>query len=228
MKGWAASCALLGCVMGVSMAGFASDCAGRKKTLVLSGLLFLASAIGTAIAQSFTAFVVYRIIGGVGVGVASMASPMYIAELSPAKIRGRMVSVNQLAIVSGIGLAAMGAAFQLHAVAGCGIVFTLGYIASFAASVAPVTWVILSEIFPNSIRGKAMSLATLGLWTANFIVSQTFPMLDENAWLVARFNHAFPFYLYAVFCVMLVGIVWLAVPETKGRSLEEIELYWTR
>ena len=87
---------------------------------------------------------------------------------------------------------------------------------------------ILSEIFPNSIRGRAMSLATFALWTANFIVSQTFPMMDDNAWLIERFNHGFPFYVYAVFCVVLVLVVWLGVPETKGRSLEEIENHWTK
>jgi SP family xylose:H+ symportor-like MFS transporter len=87
--------------------------------------------------------------------------------------------------------------------------------------------VILSEIFPNSIRGRAMSLATFTLWTANFIVSQTFPMMDENRWLTERFNHGFPFYIYAVLCVVLVGVVWRYVPETKGQSLEAIESRWT-
>jgi SP family xylose:H+ symportor-like MFS transporter len=81
-------------------------------------------------------------------------------------------------------------------------------------------------MFPNSIRGRAMSLATFGLWTANFIVSQTFPMMDKNPWLISRFNHGFPFYVYAAFCVVLVVVVWLGVPETKGRSLEEIETHW--
>jgi SP family xylose:H+ symportor-like MFS transporter len=407
MKGWAASCALLGCVIGVSLAGVASDYAGRKKTLILSGILFLASAVGTAIAGSFSGFVAFRIIGGVGVGIASMAAPLYIAEVSPAHIRGRMVSVNQFAIVSGmvliyfvnyfivlghdptwnatigwrwmfasgiapsvvflallasvpesprwlverghtdrarnvlmrlggpqfaevefqairdavaseaqkhlwlfapemrfvlfigitlavlqqatginvflyyapeifkqvgsvadvalletivvgavnltftlvaiwtvdrlgrrplmilgaagmgISLAAMGAASQFHLVAVWVLVFILGYIACFALSVGPVTWVILSEIFPNSIRGRAMSLATFTLWTANFIVSQTFPMMDENRWLTERFNHGFPFYIYAVLCVVLVGVVWRYVPETKGQSLEAIESRWT-
>ena len=408
MKGWAASSALLGCVIGVSVAGGASDYAGRKKTLILSGILFLASAFGTAVAASFTTFVVFRIVGGIGVGIASMASPMYIAEISPAKVRGRMVSVNQFAIVSGmvvvyfvnyfiaagsdpmwnettgwrwmfasevvpsvlflllllsvpesprwlveqgkldmarnilariegadfaekelhaIGdmvakearihlwlfapkmrgvlflgitlailqqvtginvflyyapeifkqlgseqnaallqtivvggvmlaftlvaiwtvdrlgrkplmivgaagmgtcLAAMGMASQFRTVTGWVIIFILGYVACFAASVGPVTWVILSEMFPNNIRGRAMSLATLALWTSNFVVSQTFPMLDENTWLIARFNHGFAFYVYAAFCVVLVGVVWLVVPETKGLSLEEIEDRWAQ
>jgi len=406
MEGWAASSALLGCVIGVSIAGLASDYAGRKKTLVLSGILFFVSALGTAVADTFDLFVVFRIIGGIGVGVASMASPMYIAEISPARVRGRLVSVNQFAIISGmlliyfvnyfiargdnvawnqtvgwrwmfasgiapsaifllllatvpesprwlvergrldkarqvlariggpgfaetemqainatvakeaekrlgvfapemrfvlvigvalailqqitginvflyyapeifkqlgskttaallqqvvvgavmlsftlvaiwtvdrlgrkplmifgaigmgLSLAAMGAASQCHFAAGWVLVCILGYTAAFSLSVGPVTWVILSEMFPNSIRGRAMSLATFGLWTANFIVSQTFPMMDKNPWLISRFNHGFPFYVYAAFCVVLVVVVWLGVPETKGRSLEEIETHW--
>jgi MFS family permease len=107
------------------------------------------------------------------------------------------------------------------------LAFILGYIACFALSVGPVTWVILSEIFPTKIRGRALSIATLCLWTANFIVSQTFPMMDQNPALAAKFNHAFPFYVYAAMCVVLVLVVALAVPETKGKSLEEIEALWT-
>jgi MFS transporter, SP family, xylose:H+ symportor len=126
----------------------------------------------------------------------------------------------------GLSLAAMGAASQYHFAAGWVLVCILGYIASFALSVGPVVWVILSEIFPNSIRGRAMSLATFALWTANFIVSQTFPMMDEDPYLVAKFNHGYPFYVYAGFCAVMLAVVWFAVPETKGRSLEEIETHW--
>jgi MFS family permease len=108
------------------------------------------------------------------------------------------------------------------------LVCILGYIACFALSVGPVTWVLLSEIFPTRIRGRALSLATFCLWTANFVVSQTFPMMDENAWLVARFNHGFPFYVYAAFCAVLFAVVWRLVPETKGRSLEAIERGWAQ
>ena len=102
MKGWASSSALLGCVVGVSFAGAFSDWLGRKKTLVLAGVLFLASSLGTALPQTLTQLVIFRVLAGVGVGIASMASPMYIAEVSPARFRGRMVSVNQFAIVSGM------------------------------------------------------------------------------------------------------------------------------
>ena len=408
MKGWAAASALLGCVIGVSFAGIFSDRVGRKKTLVLSGALFLASAIGTAVANEFSFFVIFRMLGGIGVGVASMASPMYIAELSPARMRGRMVSVNQFAIVTGIliiyfvnyfivlsgdevwntttgwrwmfasgaipsaiflgllllvpesprwliekgdkekahrilariggsayadaesqsiestldqeveslrqlfqpgwrkvmllgiglavlqqvtginvllyyapeifkklgsgadaalletivvgavnlaftivaiwtvdrlgrkplmiigsigmciSLVAMGLAGQFSVVSTWVLVCILAYIACFALSVGPVTWVILSEIYPTRIRGRALSIATFCLWGTNFVVSQTFPMLDENPALIARFHHGFPFYVYAAFCVVLVFTVWKAVPETKGHSLEEIEKFWDR
>ena len=406
MKGWAAACALLGCVVGVSFAGVFSDRLGRKKTLVLAGLLFLVSSVGTALPKDFIIFVVFRILAGVGVGIASMASPMYIAEITPARIRGRMVSVNQFAIVTGmliiyfvnyfislqgdevwnvstswrwmfasgalpsalflalltlvpesprwlvergkrekaesilikvggsafagaelvsieealsqepaslsqlfepglrrvlmigialailqqvtginvflyygpeifkqlgsgvdvallqtvvvgavnlsftvfaiwtvdrigrrplmivgaagmgLSLVAIGLAAQYQAISLWVLLFMLSYIACFALSVGPVTWVLLSEIFPTKIRGRAMSIATFCLWSANFVVSQTFPMMDENAWLLSRFNHGFPFYVYAGFCIVLVLTIWKAVPETKGRSLEEIERSW--
>ena len=406
MKGWAASCALLGCVLGVSFAGILSDRAGRKKTLLFSASLFLVSAVGTALAGSFAHFVLARILGGVGIGIASMASPMYIAEITPARIRGRMVSVNQFAIISGmlviyfvnyfialqgdeawnaatgwrwmfasgavpsllflalllgvpesprwlveqglkararrilsrvggesfadtelssieqivsrekgmamrllapgvkpvlligaalailqqvtginvflyyapeifkrlgsgvnaallqtivvgavnmlftivaiqtvdavgrkplmivgasgmgISLLAMGFAAQLGAVSYWVLAFILSYMACFALSVGPVTWVILSEIFPTGIRGRALSVATFALWAANFFVSQTFPMMDEQPWLVSKFNHSFPFYIYALFCVALVWLVWKKIPETKGRTLEDIEKAW--
>ncbi len=406
MKGWASSSALLGCVIGVSFAGAFSDWLGRKKTLVLAGVLFLLSSIGTAVPQTLTQLVVFRIVAGIGVGIASMASPMYIAEVSPARFRGRMVSVNQFAIVTGmlviyfvnffiarqgspewqvttswrwmfasgvvpsalflallafapesprwlikqgqmakardilrrvdgadfaeaeskaiqetlahesgsltqlfqpglrrilvLGVAlavlqqvtginvflyfgteifkglgssvdaalletvvvgavnlgftivaiwtvdklgrkplmvvgaagmglcllAMGLAAQFEKTAAWTLAFILGYIACFALSVGPVTWVILSEIFPTKIRGRALSIATFCLWTANFVVSQTFPMMDKDPTLVEKFHHAFPFYLYAAMCVVLVLVVALAVPETKGKSLEEIEQLW--
>ncbi len=106
------------------------------------------------------------------------------------------------------------------------LTFILGYIACFAMSVGPVTWVILSEIFPTKVRGRALAIATFCLWVANFIVSQTFPMMDENVWLVETFNHGFPFFIYAGFSVVLALFVALVVPETKGQTLEQIERYW--
>lgn len=408
-EGWATSCALAGCVLGVAVAGWLSDRFGRRNTLIVAAVLFLVSAIGTGLPRTLTEFIVYRIIGGVGVGAASMTSPMYIAEISPARFRGRLVSVNQLAIVSGmlvvyfvnyaiaglgdeywnqttgwrwmfgseaipalgllgliltvpesprwlskrgkthearnvlvriggkdhadremaeitdalshespslaqllapgmrtalaiavvlailqqvtginvflyyapeifkgmsaaqadaallqtvivgavnlvftivaiwtvdkigrkplmiVGAAGMGAsltALGMAAVLGRTdawlLTFILSYIACFAMSVGPVTWVILAEIFPTKIRGRAMAIATLCLWAANFLVSQTFPMMDENPWLIEKFRHGFPFFIYAAFCAVLVVFVIAVVPETKGKTLEEIERRWLR
>jgi sugar porter (SP) family MFS transporter len=406
--GWAASSALVGCVIGVAFAGVLSDWLGRKKTLIAAGILFLVSAIGTALSRNLAEFIIYRVVGGVGVGAASITSPMYIAEMTPARIRGRMVSVNQFAIVSGILLVyfvnyfiaqmgdeawnirlgwrwmfgsgalpalllvallllvpesprwltkqgregeaarilakvdgqrhaetemaairdaiahesgsvvqlfqpgmrivlvigvvlavlqqvtginvflyygpeifkklgtgtnaallqtivvgAVNLTFTIIAIwtvdrlgrkplmligaGGMGVsllsmglatfyqktemwvlVFILGYIASFALSVGPVTWVILSEIFPTRIRGRAMAIAAFCLWSANYVVSQTFPMMNENKWLVEKFNRAFPFWVYGGLCAVLVVFVLLFVPETKGKTLEEIEKHWMR
>ena len=406
--GWVASSALIGCIVGVAFAGILSDKIGRKKVLILAAMMFAVSALGSAFPRTITVLVIFRIIGGFGVGAASMLSPLFIAEISPPKMRGRLVSWNQFAIVSGmlvvyfvnyfiaaagdplwnvntgwrwmfasetlpallfltllflvpesprwlvkqgraekaldiltriggeehaqkevreiqeaiaqesgsisqlfqpgmrmllfigvslavlqqvtginvflyyapeifkklgsgtdtalmqtiiIGAVNMGFTIiaiktvdrigrkplMLFGATGMGIslfalglsayfqqtaiwllLFMLGYIACFALSVGPVTWVILSEIFPTRIRGRAMATATVMLWAANYIVSQTFPMLDENRWLVEKFSHGFSFWLYGFFCVVLVLVVKLWVPETKGKSLEDIERFWLR
>jgi MFS family permease len=125
--------------------------------------------------------------------------------------------------LAGLGLVAYWQLFQWWA-----LVFILGYIACFAMSVGPVVWVILSEIFPTKIRGRAMGIATVCLWLANYVVSQTYPMMAANPWLLARFHQGFPFLVYAVFCVVLLVVVFRYVPETKGKSLEEIEQSWSR
>jgi SP family xylose:H+ symportor-like MFS transporter len=408
-EGWAMGCALLGCALGAAGAGAISDRFGRKKVLILSAVLFFVSAIGTALPTTLTAFILFRILAGLGIGAASIASPLYIAEITPARIRGRMVSINQFAIVSGIlvvffvnyfiarqgdelwnqdhgwrwmfasgalpalvllallflvpesprwlmkrgredealgiltrvngaayartelaeikgtlahesgslsqlfqpGLkivlvigivlavlqqvtginvflyfgteifkkmgsetnaallqnivvGAVNLSFTIVAIwtvdrlgrkplmmigsAGMGIcllamglaayaqttglwilLFILGYIACFALSVGPVTWVILSEVFPTRIRGRAMAIATVCLWVANYLVSQTFPMMNrDDSWLVATFHRGFPFWLYGAFCVVLLFFIWAFVPETKGKTLEEIERHWLR
>ena len=104
----------------------------------------------------------------------------------------------------------------------------VGYIACFAMSLGPVVWVVIAEIFPTKIRGRAMAVATLLLWAANFVVSQTFPIINEDAWLVSTFHHAFPFWMYAAFCAVMLVFVHRVVPETKGKTLEEIERSWHR
>ena len=104
-RGWANSCALLGCLVGALAAGTMSDRFGRKRLLFLAAVVFAVTSLGNALAPTFTVFVLWRIFGGVAIGLASSLSPMYIAEVAPAAMRGRLVSVNQLTIVVGILLA---------------------------------------------------------------------------------------------------------------------------
>ena len=105
MRGWAMSSALVGCLVGALLSGSWSDRYGRRRMLIVSAWLFLISAIGTGIVDSFFWFIIYRIVGGLGIGIASNVSPVYIAEVSPAHVRGKFVSINQLTIVLGILLA---------------------------------------------------------------------------------------------------------------------------
>ncbi len=100
--GWAMSSALVGCLVGALVSGGLSDRFGRKKLLLLAAFLFTVTGILTALAPSFSLFIANRLLGGVAIGLASNLSPMYIAEISPASMRGRFVSVNQLTIVIGI------------------------------------------------------------------------------------------------------------------------------
>jgi len=104
-EGWAVSVVLIGCMFGAGLAGPASDRIGRRRLMLISAVLFLVSAVGCAVPRTITAFVVFRFIGGLGIGSAAVLSPLYIAEIAPARFRGALVSVNQLAIVTGILLA---------------------------------------------------------------------------------------------------------------------------
>ena len=407
--GWANSCALIGCLVGSLMAGAMSDKFGRKRLLILAALLFAVTSLGNALANNFTLFIAWRILGGVGIGLASGLSPMYISEVAPAQMRGKLVSINQLTIVVGIlfaqylnwfivrdlpqgatdefiktswfgqsawrwmfGLTAVpsvlfllgmflvpesprwlakngktdkakailekigGRAYADAAVGEinstlskeeiqrvrfadllepklrkvlllgvvlavfqqwCGInvifnyaeeifkaagydissvlsniawtgsvnlVFTfvalgtvdrlgrrplmlfgaaglaliyeaMGYcyanavhglpvlllvlsaIGCYAMSLAPVTWVVISEIFPNRIRGAAMSVAVSALWIACFILTFTFPILN------AKLGSSGTFWLYGVICLLGLVFIFFKLPETKNKSLEQIE-----
>ncbi|MHC4180401.1 MAG: sugar porter family MFS transporter, partial [Planctomycetota bacterium] len=128
----------------------------------------------------------------------------------------------------GFSLVAWGLVFYCQTDAPWVLVFVFSYIACFALSVGPVTWVILSEIFPTRIRGRAMAIATVCLWLANYVVTQTFTIMERNQWLVERFHRGFPYWVYAAFCAVSVLFVWRLLPETKGKTLEEIERSWTR
>ncbi len=409
VRGWANSCALLGCLIGAVFTGWLSDRYGRKRLLLLAAFLFALSSVLTGWAGSFSAFVVWRIAGGVAIGMASVLSPMYIAEIAPAHARGRLVALNQFTIVIGVlgaqvvnwliahpvpdtataefiraswngqtgwrwmfaavaapatlfflgtlmipesprwlvrsGAAAgarsilariggekyaeaevhtilqtlnvehgahtgfrelmtpairpilfvgialavlqqwsginvifnygeevfraagygvssilftivitgvvnlvftivaivtvdrfgrrflmltgcagiglfhvlIGIAYALHWTGPVVVLFVLGAIGSYAFSLAPVTWVLIAEIFPNKIRGAAVSVAVSALWIACFALTYSFPSL--NAVLGASGT----FWLYAGVCAAGFIFIMLHVPETKGRTLEQIE-----
>lgn len=95
LRGWAMSSALVGCLVGALLSGVWSDKYGRKKMLIIASFLFVLSAIGTGAVDTISYFIFYRIVGGLGIGIASNISPVYIAEVSPAKVRGKFVSLNQ-------------------------------------------------------------------------------------------------------------------------------------
>ena len=408
LQAWAMSSALIGCIIGAVVSGMVSDKFGRKWPLLLSAFLFTLASLGTGAANSYIVFIVFRLVGGVGIGLASALSPMYIAEIAPSAMRGKFVSLNQMTIVIGIlgaqvinlliadsvpdgatdefiraswngqigwrwmfyacaipsaafllltfllpesprwlmkagknekafptlkkiggevyanqemaniqatlhvatekvnfkelfkpkfrnvliigivlavfqqwcgintvfnyaeeiftaagygvsdtlfnivitgsvnliftlvamftvdkwgrkklmvfgsiGLAAtyllLGGAFyfQLKGVAVLALVVLA--IAIYAMSLAPIVWVILSEIFPNQIRGAAMALATFALWIACFILTYTFPLLNKEL------GAAGTFWVYAGVCLLGFLFVQIKLPETKGKSLEFIE-----
>ena len=391
--GWTVSSLLFGCIAGVFLAGKAGDHYGRKKVLMVAALLFFISAVGSASAHSLIFFLVARILGGLAVGVASILSPMYIAELAPAKYRGTLVSLNQLAIVIGIlvaffsnyllvdtgennwrwmllvmaapavllffslflvpesprWLVARGrnddaldvlvktsgkefasaelkeiedtlknqeestfrdllapkikpllfigiilavfqqitgintimyyapkifanvgqsndsALFQTILIGGTNLLFTLvamvlidrlgrklliiigstgmmlmlaglsalyftnqtsgvlvlvfilGYIAFFAASLGPALWVVAAELFPNRLRSKGMSIAIVSLWIACTVVTIVFPIMLE------KLSGGITFLIFALICLANLLYVLKYVPETKGKTLEELE-----
>jgi len=398
-EGMAGASAILGCIPGAMCAGFLSDRFGRKKLLFVCAVLFAVSGILSALPRTFNQFLVARFLSGLGIGASSMVCPVYIAEISPEKWRGRLGSLFQLGIVTGIFLtlfinkliqglgddawnASAGWRWMLameavpallfiillftvpesprwlanhgheaeardvlariggnqHAnremlaiqdamkeegrfselftaryykplliavvlMAGsqfCGInaiiyystkifetsgalknaaftstvwvglvnlLFTfvaiafvdragrrpllligtavqavalflvgwmfraqlnglplllciIGFIASFAMSIGPIVWILCSEIFPNKVRGRAMSIATFVIWTSCYVVAQTFPMLNDSIGPVLTF------WIYGCVSLFNFTFVLLLVPETKGRTLEEIELSW--
>ena len=412
MEGWFVSSALVGCIVGVAFAGELSDRFGRKYSLIASGLLFSISAIGCALSGSHTELIIFRLIGGIGVGVASMLSPLYISEISPARVRGRMVALYQFAITMGILCAYFANAYMLNlsesltslnpdgiwyrlfveevwramfgseaipallffvtmflvpssprwlatknrnaeagkvlerinnkeiaekelasiktaiaresegswsvllqkgilvaVMAGVGLallsqftginaiiyygprimeeagiklsdalggqviigfvnmaatiyaimkidqygrkklmkggitgmflsliivgilflsgktqglillIFILTFITSFAIGYGPVIWVLLSEIYPTKVRGRAMSVATLAIWVGTAIIGQVVP------WMLETLTPAGTFFVFAICCIP-VPFILKRIPETKGMSLEEIEELW--
>ncbi len=409
MQGWVMSCALVGCLAGAVLSGWLSDGFGRKKLLIASSVIFVVSSIGTGAASDIASFVTFRILGGIAIGLASNLSPVYIAEITPAAVRGKFVSINQLTIVTGIlaaqfinwriaqpvpegatvsdimnswngqtgwrhmfyacsvpamlffilmwfipesprwlarkpsehlrvinilsriggegfakseyesiknslkkiaeepvlkilksrsirkllligvviavfqqwcginvifnyaqeifasaGYSVSDTLFNIVITGSVNMIFTfagmflvdrigrktlmllgagglagiyaltgalyyfdqqgfplllmvVAAIACYAMTLAPVTWVVLSEIFPNRIRGMGMSVATFALWSACFVLTYTFPILNQT--LMASGT----FWLYGFICVLGFWFIYRKLPETKGKSLEEIE-----
>jgi SP family xylose:H+ symportor-like MFS transporter len=130
------------------------------------------------------------------------------------------------ALVMAIAMVTLGANFWLGGHGMIALVAMLVYTAGFAVSWGPVTWVLLSEIFPNQIRGKAMAVAVAAQWIANYLVSWSFPILNDNPFLVQHFKHGFAYWIYGVMSVLAALFMWRFVPETKGRTLEQMEKLW--
>ena len=132
-----------------------------------------------------------------------------------------------LMIIGSLGMAVsmftLGMAFYTRSMGIVALLAMLCYVASFAMSWGPICWVLLSEIFPNSIRSQAMALAVAAQWIANYLVSWTFPMMDKSSFLTEHFNHGFAYWIYALMAILSALFMWRCVPETKGKSLEEME-----
>ena len=415
LEGWYVGCALIGSIAGVLVAGTLSDYLGRKLTMLISAALFSISAIGCAVCGSFDGLVAYRIIGGVGIGIVSIVSPIYISEVSPAKIRGTLVSLYQLAVtigflmaylmnwvidanidhsitgnvtlwqkimhteawrgmlgsetvpallfffiiffipespkwlivnnklskasavlsriyatseevseeitvtqnslkgetngawsdllkpgiliavIAGSAIAILGQFMGVNAVLYYGpkifseagfdnpmfstvlvgivnmvttilavfiidrvgrkqliywgvsgmilcllaigiyfawgsqiglgngfmLTFFLAYVFCCAISISAIVFVLLSEMYPNSVRGRAMSIAGFALWIGTYLIGQLTPVL-------LGWSQAGTFFLFAAMCVPYMLIMWKVIPETTGKTLEEIEKYWNK
>ncbi len=131
------------------------------------------------------------------------------------------------ALAMAVSMFALGLSFYTQHLGLMALIFMLTYTAGFAMSWGPVTWVLLSEIFPNSIRG-AMSIAVAAQWIANLIISWTFPVMNDNLWLTEKFNHGFSYWIYGFMSILAAWFIWKLVPETKGKTLEEMENLWKK
>ncbi|HEX7492749.1 MAG TPA: D-xylose transporter XylE [Bacteroidales bacterium] len=138
---------------------------------------------------------------------------------------------RKLQIIGALGMAVsmfgLGMIFYLQKLGFSALICMLVYVASFAMSWGPVTWVLLSEIFPNSIKG-AMSIAVAAQWLANLFISTTFPMMNDSSFLTNIFHHGFAYWIYAVMGILAAVFMFKMVPETKGKTLEEIQSFWKK
>jgi len=289
MQGFAVSSALLGCVAGAWFSGPLAARFGRVKVMLVAAVLFLVSAIGSGLAFGVIDLIVWRVLGGLAVGAASVIAPAYIAEVAPAQVRGRLGSLQQLAIVLGIFAALLSDAFLAGQAGGAAETLWLGreawrwmFMAEAVPAVLygalalaipesprflvdkgrvqeatrilrdytkvkdtaakideitrslaresaeslrdlrgasfglkPIMWVMLGEMFPNTIRATAVAVASAFNWLANFTVSTTLPVLSETSLTLA-------YGLYAAFALISFFFVLRAVPETTGRELEDM------
>ncbi|OXA81048.1 MFS transporter, SP family, xylose:H+ symportor [Flavobacterium aquidurense] len=142
------------------------------------------------------------------------------------------VGRKPLMIIGALAMAAamfaLGLSFFSHSVGIVALLCMLVYVAGFAMSWGPVTWVLLSEMFPNKIRGKAMAAAVAMQWISNYLVSWSFPVMDKNSYLVQQFNHGFAYWIYGFMGILALFFVWKFIPETKGKTLEEMENLWDK
>ena len=137
-----------------------------------------------------------------------------------------------LQIIGALGMAismiALGFTFYFEHVGMAALVFMLTYVAAFAMSWGPVTWVLLSEMFPNRVRGRIMAVAVAAQWVSNYLVSWSFPMMDKSSALTGIFHHGFAYWIYGIMGLLAAWFVWKLVPETKGKTLEQMEKLWKK
>ncbi len=132
------------------------------------------------------------------------------------------------ALVMAVSMLGLGTAFDMEFSGISKLIFMLTYTAGFAMSWGPVCWVMLSEIFPNSVRSGVMSIAVAAQWVSNFLISWTFPMMNKNKFLVDTFHHGFAYWVYGVMAILAALFVWKMLPETKGKTLEDMDKLWKK
>ena len=130
------------------------------------------------------------------------------------------------ALIMAAAMLILGTTFYAHEVGLGSLICMLVYTAGFAMSWGPVCWVLLAEIFPNSVRSTVMSIAVAAQWIANFLVSWSFPMLDKSEYLTEHFKHGMAYWIYGLMGILAALFIWRFIPETKGKTLEEMERYW--
>jgi SP family xylose:H+ symportor-like MFS transporter len=141
---------------------------------------------------------------------------------------GRKPLLISGAVIMAVSMFALGSLFASGAQNIWPLVAAVAYIAGFSLSWGPVTWVLLAEIFPNSIKGKALAIAVAAQWIANLFISWSFKVLDGSSVLNGIFHHGFAYWLYAAMSILAALFVLVFVPETKQRSLEALQAIWSR